>query len=86
MQSKLVIETINDVKMNLGSTIMLRKSGKSKLDSEPPAITANSAQRKRLEDAVVMGQGDDRLPSTSKMMTDVAMVPSILMAGLRSAT
>ena len=31
-----------------------------------------------------MGQGDEILPGTSKMMTDLAMVPRILIAGLRS--
>ena len=33
-----------------------------------------------------MGQGDDSLPGTSKTMINVAMVPLILMAGLRSAS
>ena len=33
-----------------------------------------------------MGQGDIILPGTSKMMTDVAMMPPILMAGLSSAS
>ena len=31
-----------------------------------------------------MGQGDDRLPGRSRTMTDVRMLPPILMAGLRS--
>ena len=42
---------------------------------EPPAETSTSTKRKRVEDAVDMGQGDDRLQDTSKMMTDIAMVP-----------
>ena len=33
-----------------------------------------------------MGQGDDRLPGASKMMADIAIVPHILMARLRSAS
>ena len=33
-----------------------------------------------------MGQGDDRMHYTSKMMTELAMVPTILMAGLRKAS
>ena len=33
-----------------------------------------------------MGQGDDRLPGASKMMTDIAIVPHIFMARLRSAS
>ena len=32
-----------------------------------------------------MEQGDDRLPGTDRRLTDVAMVPPILMAGLKSA-
>ena len=54
------------------------------MDSEPPTKTANSSKRKRVKNSVVMGQGDDTLSGTSKMMTDVAMVPTILMAGIRS--
>ena len=30
------------------------------------------------------GQGDDRLPGTDRMFTDVALVQSILMAGIKS--
>ena len=56
------------------------------MDSEPPTKNINSAKRKRVEDAVEMGQGTDRLPGISKSMTDVTMVPPILMAGLRSAS
>ena len=33
-----------------------------------------------------MGHGDDRLPGTDRRLTDVAMVPPILMAGIKSAT
>ena len=31
-----------------------------------------------------LGQGDDRLPGTDRMLTDVAMVPPILMIGIKS--
>ena len=31
-----------------------------------------------------LGQGDDRLPGIDRMLTDVAMVPPILMAGKKS--
>ena len=41
---------------------------------------------KRIEGNVDMGQGDDRLHDTSKKMTELAMVPTILMAGLRTAS
>ena len=33
-----------------------------------------------------MGQGDDRLPHTDRKLTDVAMVPPILITGLKSAS
>ena len=33
-----------------------------------------------------MGQGDDRLPGTNRMLTDLTMVPPILMPGLKSAS
>ena len=33
-----------------------------------------------------MGQGDDRIPGTDRKLTDMTMVPPILMAGLRSAS
>ena len=33
-----------------------------------------------------MGLGDDRLPGTDRMLTDVAMVSPILMAGIKSAS
>ena len=44
----------------------------------------NSAKRKRAEEAMDLGQGDDRLPGTDRMWTDVAMVPPILMAGIKT--
>ena len=43
-----------------------------------------SAKRKRVDEAMDLGQGDDRLPGTDRMLTDVAMVPPILMAGIKS--
>ena len=85
-RSRLVIKKNNDMKMKLGSKIMLSKSGKTKVDSEPPAKTASSAKWKKVEGAVDMGQGDDRLHDTSKKMTDLAIVSTILMAGLRTAS
>ena len=51
-----------------------------KVDSE---ISVNSAKRKRVEEATDLGQGDDRLPGTDRMLTDVAMVPPILMTGIK---
>ena len=33
-----------------------------------------------------LGQGDDRLPGTDRLLTDVAMVPPIFMAGIKSAS
>ena len=45
----------------------------------------NSAKRKRVEEAMDLRHGDDRLPGTDRMLTDVAMVPPILMARIKSA-
>ena len=74
------------MKMKLASKVTLRKAGKTKMDSEISIKAVNSAKRKRVEEAMDMGQGDDRLPGTDRMLTDVAMVPLILMAGLKSAS
>ena len=64
----------------------LRKAGKTNVDSEISMKAVNSAKRKRVEEAMDLGQGDDRLPGTDRMLTDVAMVPPILMAGTKSAS
>ena len=54
------------------------------MDSEISIKAVNSAKRKRVEEAMDLGQGDDRLPGTDRMLTDVAMVPPILKAGIKS--
>ena len=41
-------------------------------------------KRKRVGEVMDLGQGDDRLPGTDRLLTDVAMVPPILMAGIKS--
>ena len=84
MRSKLVIDQIIESKMKLGSKVTLRKAGKTKVDSVISTKAVNSAKRKRFEEAMNLGQGDDRLPGTDRMLTDVAMVPPILMAGIQS--
>ena len=84
MRSKLMIGKINEMKMKLGSKVTLRKAGKTKVDSEISIKAVNSAKRKRVEEAMDLGQGDDRLPGTGKMLPDIAMVPPILMAGIKS--
>ena len=33
-----------------------------------------------------LGHGDDRLPGTDRMLTNVAIVPPILMTGIKSAS
>ena len=58
MRSKMVIDKINDMTMKLGSKVTLRKTGKTKVDSEPPTIAVSSAKGKRVEDVVDIGQGD----------------------------
>ena len=58
MRSKMVIDKINDMKMKLGSKVTLRKTGKTKVDSEPPTIAVSSAKEKRVEDVMDIGQGN----------------------------
>ena len=84
MRSKLVIDKVNEMKMKLGIKVVLMKAGKTKVDSEISIKAVNSAQKKRVDEAMDLGQGDDRLPSTDRMLTDVAMVPPILMVGIKS--
>ena len=54
------------------------------MDSEISIKAVNSAKRKRVVEAMGLTQGDDRLPGTDRMLTDLAMVPPILMAGKKS--
>ena len=85
MRSKLVIDKINEMKMKLGSKVIPRRAGKTKVDSEISIRAVNSAKRrKRVEEAMDLGQGDYQLPGTDRMLTDVAMVPPIIMAGIKS--
>ena len=56
------------------------------MDAQLSAKAVNSAKQKRVEDVMDIVQCDDRLPGTSKTMTDVTMVPPILMAELRSTS
>ena len=73
--------------MKLGSNVNwadIEESGKAKVDSEILMKAVNSAKRKRVEEAMDLGQGDDRLPGTDKILTDVAIMPPILMAGIKS--
>ena len=86
VRSKMVIHRINEMKMKLGSKMTLRKAGKTKMDSEILIKTVNLPKRKRVEEAMDMGLSDDRLPGTDRMLTDLAMVPPILMAGLKSTS
>ena len=84
MRSKLVIDKINAMKIKLGSRVIPRRVGKTKVDSEISMKAVNSAKRKRVEEVMDLGQGDYQLPGTDKMLTDIAMVPPILMAGIKS--
>ena len=54
------------------------------MESEISMKAVNSAKRKRVEEAMDLGQGDDRLPGTDRSLAVVAMVPPILMAGIKS--
>ena len=84
MRSKLVIDKINEMKMKLGSKVIPRSVGKTKVDSDISMKAVNSAKQKRVEEAMDLGQGDYQLPGTNKILTDVAMVPPILKAGIKS--
>ena len=84
MRSKMVIDKINAMKMKLGSRVMPRRVGKTKVDSEISMKAGNSAKKKRVEEVMDLGQGDYQLPGTDKMLTDIAMVPPILMAEIKS--
>ena len=86
MRWKMVIDKINDMKKKLGIKLTLGKAGKMKVDSEISVKAVNLAKRKRVEESMDMGQGDDRCPGTDRKLTDVTMVPPILVAGLRSAS
>ena len=79
-----MIDKINGMKMKLGSRVTLRKAGKAKVDSEISIKAVNSAKRKRVEEAMDLGKGDDRLTGTDRILTDVTMVPPTLMAGIKS--
>ena len=83
MRSKLVIDKVNEMKMKPGSKMTLRKAGKTKVDSEISIKAVNSAKRKRVEETMDLGQGMiDCLAQTG--CSDVAIVPPILMAGIKS--
>ena len=84
MRSKLVIDKINEMKIKLGSKVIPRRAGKTKVDSEISMKAVNSAKRKRFGEVMDLGQGDNRLPGADRMLTDVAMVQPILMAGIKS--
>ena len=56
---KLVIDTINEMKMKLGSKMIPRRAGKTKDDSEISIKAVNSAKRKRVGEAMDLVQGDD---------------------------
>ena len=84
MRSILVIDKINEMKMKLSSKVIPRRAGKTKVDSEISIKAVNSAKRKRVEKVMDLGQSDDRLPGTDRMLTDVAMVPPIPMGGIKS--
>ena len=46
MRSKLVIDKINEMKMKLGSRVIPRRVGKTKVDSEISIKAVNSAKKK----------------------------------------
>ena len=81
MRSKMVIDRLNEMKMKLGSKVTLRKAVKqkwipksrSKLSTQPKE---NASKKPWTWDRVMI----DSLELTD-WLTDIAMVPPILMAG-----
>ena len=59
LQSKLVIDKINEKKMKLGSKVIPRRAGTTKVGSEISIKSFNSAKRKRVGEVMDLGQGDD---------------------------
>ena len=55
MRSKLVMDKINEMKMKLGSKVIPRRAGKTKVDSEISIKAVNSAKRKRVEEVMDLG-------------------------------
>ena len=58
MRSNMVIDRINEMKMKLCSKVTLEKAVKTKDSSEISIKAANSAKKKRVKEAMDMGQGD----------------------------
>ena len=81
-----MIEKIKEKKMKLGSKVTFRKTGKTKVDLEFSAKSGISAKRKRVEEVLNEGQGDDIFYRTSRGMTVVMMVPTIFLTVLISAS
>ena len=86
MRSKLVMDKINEMKMKQGNKVIPRRAGKTKVDSEISIKAVNSAEKKRVNEAMDLEGGDNRLPGTDRRLTDVAMLPHILMAGIKSTS
>ena len=73
------------MKMKNGSKGTRGQFEKTKVHSESLANTANIARRKQVEDEEDLGQSDDRLQDTSKVMNKL-MVTYISMAVLKYAS
>ena len=87
MRSKMVIDKITDMKKKLGSKVTLRKAGKTKVDSE---ISIKAVNSKPKESASKKPWTWDRVMTNclalTELLTNVAMVPPILMVGLKLAS
>ena len=56
MRSKLVIDNINEMKMKLGSKVIPRRVGKTKVDSEISMKAVNSAKKKESKRPWIWGK------------------------------
>ena len=85
MRSKLVIDKINEMKMKFGQQGDIEEGGKDKGGFRNLDESCQLSEKKRVDEAMDLEQGNDRLPGIDRMLTDVAMVAPILMAGIKSA-
>ena len=56
MRSKMVIDEINDMKMKLGSNVTLRKTGKTKVDSNPPKKASTQLNESESKISMIIGK------------------------------
>ena len=84
MRSKLVIDKIKLDEDKTRQQSDTEESGKNEGGFGNIDKSCQFSETKRVEETMDLGQGDYQLPGTDRMLTDVAMVPPILMAEIKS--